>query len=724
MFMRQQSRSGFTLLEIVFTFFLVVLVGALSLWTLRPGASKAPTQGLAVALADEFAAARRLAISSGRPVALCMPRDSISPLASSIYRLEGWNTPTVTWSKGFSGDYPSCGFAPARWSGGGSWTDGAPESVVSKATAFNLNTWLPSISGINDDYVFCFTPDGGLVTNQMPALDGRYVVVVGQHLQVTPATHGVTVQGAKDPVTIFVSPYGAVETVTGLPGGSVPISGGETVTSEPVNRTQHRPGEVRISNIKVRPALDANTGYCVPGQYVTLEVYAYDPEGRGLFAKWKQGTNKGIFTYPDGGAPSGAVLVSEVDRMEFVNEIIDDPSTTEDDVTWTGTDPPPGGLFRARWGFTVPLSSTPGTTYEIEVDVKDARGECEIVNRPPPFVMRVAPAGRMIGEMRVNGRWQLVQVNPDGSNPRVISPPGVEEVLASMDENGTKIAFLQGNAGNRYVKIRALDGAYERTVAGPGDFTSVSLSPNGTWVSYRDNGAGILITENAEGGNRFTVSQSHPNAPNPPRSRSGWTKNSRFLLFENDSTIHWRRLEPPFNNNESFESDPRYGTLVGGIINGGMAERLYAPTTYRVGDAGAGVVQERCMISLGNNDPVLISVPVDGADGSSLNTVTASSLGSFTTSPGSMNALMMPDIDGGGGDPGSGATDDSYPNISSDSAFLVVNRAPEFTPIDDADNQRCALIFLNANYNYVGPPQIQLPSGMRRAIWIPVKQDD
>lgn len=699
MYVRTYARRGFTLTEVLFTLTLLLIIAGMSLSALKPAKAKGPTRGLAMALEEELSAARQLAISSGHPVALGMPTKD-GPVACSIYRLEGWNRPNLTWVKAFSGDYPGVGFVAGDW-GSVSGIPDAPQSSVSKLAGFKLSEWLPS--DCENDYIFCFTPEGGLVGKNLKAVNGRYTVVVGSNLQ---ASLGRVTAG-NEPMTLCVSPYGGIDLVTGVPSGTLPPGGGPaTAISKPAQITDFDDdGGVRISEIKMFPKLDSSglEGRCVPGQYITLEVYAYDPEGRGLFAKWKQEPNaRGIFTYPDGKAASSAPLVSEVERMEYLHE-------APDDINWNPSSfKPTGGVFRARWGWTVPFDSKPGDRYEIEVDVKDVKGQCTIVNPPEKIVIEPAPDGKLIVEKQIDGIWQFVQLNPDGSNDRIISPPGVQETNASLDSARTKMAFLQGTGTAKYVKIRALDGGYERTIAGPGNYTSVSLSPNGTWISYRfQTGSvldGTLVIQKVDGDGRIEVPQNFPGfnpATGTPRSRSGWTPDSSFVIYEGVNTLEWICLRDTSSR----------GTLLNPVPHGVYIEQPYAPTVYNASG------QERVLFSFGSYDPILAGIPLNRSGNSITTSPNLDFNTSFTTS-GTTTSNMFVDMSPGLPGAGSSALDDCYPNISADSRYLVLNRTTENDDIDSV-NQTVMFVEQAPSGNFVGPATRQLTGAIRRAIWVP-----
>lgn len=707
---RKRRSRGLSLIEIVFSIVLVVVLATVGLSTLKPAQSRAPARGLATALQEEFSAARELSISQGRPVALGIPTENGTVArASSIYRLEGWNRPTVTWSKGFSGDYPNTVFMPCRWAGP---TFGPLAlSPLSKFNLFQLDNWLPD--EFENDYIYCFLPDGGLVTNNLPATDGRYTLVVANTPNVSGSPpQGVTIDGAPDAVTLLISPSGAVDSYTGLPGGSLGSgAGGSAQSSAPQARTDHAGGgaTVVISEIMVRPnpaLAPPGQGICVPGQFVTLELYAYDPEGRALFSKWTQQsidtpTVLGTFTTPDS-AGINPNLPGEVDKMEFTYDI-------PPGLVWQGPPPAPGtGVFRARWSWTVPITSEPGHRYTVQADVRDVNGEVQISN-PAVIAFQTPPAsGRIISERRdpTGTRWQLVIMNPDGSGERVLSPPGVEEVMPTLDRSATKLACLQGTYPNRYVRVRNINGGGEIQIAGPGAYTSVSISPDGAWVSYRDNsGAGTLHTTKVDGSKSFPKTQTLVGSgPTVKKSRSGWSQDSRYLIYEHADQLFTVDLLNPAAN-------PPENLLLTPINNSGVMEQPLSPTTYMTQGG-----RERVLVSLGNIDPVLVSFEVTAANYAGT-AVAGGVLGDYLYA--STGPKLKPNMDGSGPG-GSQALDDDYPNVSSNSEFLILTRSAESATAtgEDADVQRLLLLPRDGE-NFRGPPIMDLDGNFRRAIWIP-----
>lgn len=643
---RKRAR-GFTLTEIVVTITLLAIMATLTLKGFGGGADKVSTLALATAVADELRASRELAVSNGHPVAIGIPTGG-GEVATSIYRLSGWSKPLVTWSQSYGGDYPRLGFAAARWSGA-SFTDGAPNPPLSKAGAFQLSDWVPTER--RSDSIICFTPDGGVVTKSnpalppLPALDGRYTIVIAKE----PTVSGRTISAGEEAVVVYVSANGAVEVSKGTPGASLPRSGGTPSTADYIPRESlSGSAEIWLSEIMIRPepgsGADADA-YCTPGQQVTFELYAYDPEGRELFTQWKQSGNtskRGTFTFPTSNTGN---LTVEAERMEWV------PNPDHHAINWNGAPAPTGGCFRSRWTWTVPLNSTPGDEFYVEADVQDATGQATIKNPPEKRTLGGPPAGRLLAEVwnPTLNRWEIVRMNPDGTGRQLLTPAGVEEVMPSVDGSGTKMAYLSGpigNVGNRYVKIRSLSGGGEFTIAGPAAFTSVSISPDGQWVSYRDNGSGTLFFRKVDNSKTLSVSQSWGGSVAAiPKSRTGWSGDGRYAVWESNSNLLVTDLTAVSSNSHV-------------IFTYSGTEQLFAPMCFTPISGGG----EHVVFTVGNVNPVLGLVRF-GASNCSPNTGNIAS------------GITMVDLEGTPGSPyGSGTFNDGLPSVSSKGNLLVLPR--------------------------------------------------
>ena len=683
-----RARRGFSLIEVTVVLGLVVLVAGITLMSLKPGKDKTSSLALATALADEFRSARQLAISNGHPVAVCFPTNGGSQeVANSIYRLEGWNVPRVTWSKGFGGDYPDLGFGAARWSGP-NFTDGAPLPPLTKAAAFNITTWVPSAH--RNDTVYCFTPDGGVITDNLPALDGNYTVVVAKN----PAIAGRTVSAGADATVVQISANGAVNYSKSVAPNLT--ASNSTARSNPKTREQlSGSARIRLSAINIRPSANdvSADAFCTPGQQVTFELFAYDPEGRELFTQWTQtGTDNrlGTFTFPEGTVG----LTSETERMEYI------PNPQDYNIDWGTAAAPTDGCFRSRWTWTVPLTSRVNDIYQVEADVQDATGNATIENPPPPIRLPAPPAGRLLVEMfnPALNRVEMVRMNPDGSGKQILTPMGLEEQMPSVDGTGTKVAFLQGpigNINNRTVKIRSLTGGGEFTVAGPGRFTSVSLSPDGSWISYRLDNAG------SPGQGTLFIRSVDPSGPvhsqtqtwggsvaDVEKCRTGWSNDGNFAYWGDDNKIMRTALGGSFSTST---------VLTYGLNALNATEQLFAPASFTPPDG-----EERILFTIGNYNPVLGHVKVSSLP---LTNVTFSS------------GIALVDLNGGGGGAGSSSFNDNLPAVSADSRKLVLPRTDLAT-----GNARGALIAdwqPGAGTFVSTPPGQTIEGDIRSVVWLP-----
>lgn len=736
--MKYRRPGGLTLIEICVVLSLVALLGLLSLSSLRPATEKAGTRGLAGAVLEAFEASRQFAIRSGQPVALGMPTDGGgNPMACSLYRLQGWNTPYVTWSNGLQGDYPDLGFAAALWDSAPA--PGGPAPVPPSAKYFHfgpaeLAAWLPD--QMEDDYIFCYLPDGSLITNGLPTSGGRYTVVVaGSPTFSGAAPANVRITSGTEPFTILVSPSGGVEMSKGCQGTSLPAGAGNTAASNPQARTQNQAtSDIYISQLKIRPNPSGTPGegICVPGQVVTLEIFAHCPQGDALFANWTQQPGsvtgqEGSFTWPT----QSSALPNEADRMEYISP--DRIARLPEPPNWGGAsyEPAPGtGIFRAQWTWTVPTGSEEGDLYNISANVQNAKADAVIRTPPRQVVMNPAPAGRLLVERfdPLTGLWQLWRMNPDGSGEKRITPEGMSEMMATLDRHGSLMAYLReipiGTPGvpatetgpnNRYVMTRTIDGPPENIIDGPGPFTSVSIAPGGNWVSYRNNATNTLITVRTDGTGRFEKEQVWGGSGYTlKKGKSGWSYDGRYLLYGTDFPAGNPVLCSVDVNSPGASRDPDH-ILFGPLdptASGGIP-RIFSPVSYQFNG------KEYVVTSCSGDDSYLVTFEVVGGN------YTANQTATTGTDPNSgVLATRRPRKNWGAGfTVGSPGMDEDFPAVSPDGTQLTYTTSPTTPGAEDTQDQEIVVLpNVDAQGVFFGqPPRVLNLPNVRRAIFIPAE---
>lgn len=695
---------------------LILVIMALSLTAMKPAAEKGSTLGLATALKEEFEATRQLAIKGGHPVALGIPARGELP-ANSIYRLSGWNTPHVNLSMSFGGDYPGLGFAACLW-------NGAPEVGASIAPpdsakfltfeAPQLQAWLTGDPDhdYSNDYIFCYLPDGSLITNNLPTSDGHYpVVIAGNPTFAGVAPSSVQISTGNNPWTLLISPHGAVDLINGTPGGTLAAGSGTGDTSAPQARTQsEEQAKIYLSELNVRPLPDPskpNESICTPGEVVTLEIFAHCPQGDELFANWTQIPGDrtklfGTFTNPN---QVGSKLENEADRMEFIpaNRI---PTKAGLKPLWKAGENPPinTGIWRAQWSWTVPLQTLPGELFDVTVNVQNAQNDAKIMTSPLPRLKNDAPKpGSMIVERKVNGLWQLWRMNPNGSGEHLLSPEGVQEMMPSLDRFGKRMALIRqgpGGIGDRHIIIRSIDGGLETVITNTaGRYTSVSMSPLGDWVAYRDDDADKLLVTRTDKTNTITKSQEdtsgHGYAVN--KLRSGWSQDGKYMLYEQGTAIHSLKL----SNGKDIEFLGPYDTM-----DNGNVPWLYAPTSYVHGG------KEYVILSHTTNKPFLLSLEVTDYD-----TKLDSNFDAATSN------RRVRDLGPDEKDVTHGLSM-SYADVSHDGK-LTYTQGTSYTIGDTKPNEEDddLKVYIMSNITsdgiFYGPPTVMQQENIRRAIFIP-----
>jgi hypothetical protein len=433
------------------------------------GMSKARTsgnsRGLATAVAAEFRLAREKAIAKGSPVAVVVAEG----VSRSLFFLEGDTMPLVTRTVNYSGDYPEGAIAVATYSGP-SFND--PMDIPgSKALEWEsrLSAWLPS--DYEDASVFMFIPNGTVVTNNVPAADGTYRVIVGTGMELS----GNSLEAVGEPQTVAISQTGAVETFGHLLGstGGVNTAGGATsaVAAPPAPAIGYDEEKPTILVSRVTPPAEEVDGNLVhvldKGEYLTLEIFARSGDGRPLYAGWEdnpttKGGNvnfKGAFSVPGG----------ELERMEFYPKFNIADNGEDEDIRQD--------VWRSVWTWTPPPVAEAGDQYLLTVDVTDAtKQHTAALPQIQPVV--ISPPGELVFESNRSGRWHLYTMWADGSRTVRLTSGPHDHRWASATADGKLIAFERDGDEAWVMNI---DGTGQFKVA---DGARPTISPTGDSIAY------------------------------------------------------------------------------------------------------------------------------------------------------------------------------------------------------------------------------------------------
>ncbi len=291
-FGRPGGTSGFTLLEVIVTFLLVIVGLALIVPSGRTSQDSATTKTVAEDLVARMRLARQAAVTRSVPVAVVFPADENTQQTEEAYFLEGEINPKVTERWRIPQTRTETVYYTGRWAGP-EWRPATP--LRSPSIRFDLDGWFADIER-PDANMIVFTPSGTVVSN-MQAADGRFRVLVAMGLSGADGS----VSSANVPHTVWVSATGESGLEAGIHAADIPAShlrdsGPVAVMKEGTTR-ENRPPVVQIIAPGTRPGPKAlpdnvnpktNNGNVLNlDSVLTLEVRVRDPDGDAPYFRWE-----------------------------------------------------------------------------------------------------------------------------------------------------------------------------------------------------------------------------------------------------------------------------------------------------------------------------------------------------------------------------------------------------------------------------------------------------
>lgn len=531
---------------------IVGLMAALSILALHNSDARAGARGLATVVMAEFESARQSAIRYRQPVAVVLPTNGGSQANSGgLYLLEGETRPLVTRIHDYTREFRgvdlfvgSWGTNPATFSDPSATTRKNASFPGAKGPAFSLESWLPtSPVDPRSDYCFVFLPDGSVVTNDLPAFDNTYHVLVAAGVATGPAggLGGTDTVSGSPPYhrlfttgecyTLCISPAGSIRMETGLlssdgstlitarAGSSAPGAGPPPPsTVSPVNPTLV-PGFPSITPVPNPATLPPNVdAVLTKDQYLTLEVQGVSNSGGELFCNWDvtyhATPEKGAFSFSLGG-PNGG-------RMEWDASIDVDGDSV------------PDGAWRALWQWRPPPTAAPGDRYDLQAVVSDRDAPALKVQIEKRIM--ITPPGKVLFETDRTGSAEVWSMNDDGSRQQVFRA-NASEITADLQ--GSRFVYVRG--GNLWLAFPRLPETEDVQLTTSGGVEHPSMSPSGHRIAYR-RGDNIYVIQASPTNLPAMVD----NAPLPPAARMdpstekfGWDPAGNILLYTKNEEI-WR----------------------------------------------------------------------------------------------------------------------------------------------------------------------------------------
>ena len=455
---------AFTLMEIVFGFLIVAILLGLTATNLRSSVQQEGPRGLAYTLASDLRAARAEAQRSGKMVAVGFASEGRSnSLSRSAVIRKGDQRGHISRILNYGNEYKGAIFL-------GTWP-GSQETTVDVPLGWDMST--------ADTTTIYFRPDGSAFSNELPAIEGNYPLVVATSFLGNLNGPSGTLSHALNPHTVWVSAAGSVTVdESSVPSGTLPVPTGEAVMSvaELDLSKEPSPSSPNVIFTKFLPekvdGLDMASigqnfvsvhpnqkegGYLEYG-VATIEIKAKDSDGGPLTYRLEATASRG--------AP-GEFTVSNLEgKMRYVFDETEKDHVWHSVISWR---PPPG--------------AAPDLVYDLKVTVQDPEGNSvEIVSGARLPRVTSLPPSRLV--MNTADR-RLYLANLDGANEIHINKNG-GEFLPFFSADGSRVFSFHDQGTTRELRSRAADGSssFERLATFQnGGGTEVKYDPTYTYAA-------------------------------------------------------------------------------------------------------------------------------------------------------------------------------------------------------------------------------------------------
>lgn len=462
-------RQGFSIIELVLGLAIVSIFLGMTVITLRQSISQEGPRALAYTVTSDLKAARAEAQRSGNLVAFCLPSDGkTNSFSHNAVVRKGQQSGHLHKILNYGREYRGFIFAGA-WSG----------SVLE--THEVTPDWRTSTQ---EEMAIYFRPDGTAFSNDIPAVQGNYPLVVGSAFQSSGGGPSATLSAIKNPHTIWVSQAGTITIdEKKVPVGTLALGGNEpTVAALDYMTAPSTDIGPKIRDIKFLPetivgldsvGMSQNYVNVHPDQkdserleygIATMLILATDRDGGPLYYDLEGFSSEGGIGKFSVSKKSGAMdyVLNEDDNIYYWQAL----------VSWR---PPPG--------------ADEDTEYELRVTVRDEDGNTDETSSGAgllPKIGTLAPVRLVMA----TADGHLYLANIEGGSCIKLTDTGFPERNPFFSQDGSRIySFMDTPSGGQQFRVRNADGSRSYRVLRnfAADVTrTLQYDPTYTYVAYLD----------------------------------------------------------------------------------------------------------------------------------------------------------------------------------------------------------------------------------------------
>jgi type II secretory pathway pseudopilin PulG len=459
----RRGERGLSLVEIIMVFAIIAILLSITAISLKSTVQREGPKGMANNVVADLRAARTEASRSGKLVAICFPSDGkTNPFSQNAILRKGSQTGHISKSLSYDRAYNGYLFA-GTWPGAEtmSW-----EVPIGWSTA------------TSDEFCIFFRPDGTAFSNDIPAVEGNYPLLVGSAFVANGTGTATSVAAVSDPYTIWVSGSGNIsleENTT--PSGTLPPTDIEpnpatsSVTASPddnppvIEDIEFLPKGVPGSDtvgigqnyVDIHPDQKETEENRLEYGIATMLITASDKDGGPLYFDLK--------AIASSGARGNFTVSNETGAMDYIY----DPATNS-------------GKWQALVSWRPPPGADEDTVYELQITIRDDKGLTAFTASGAGLLPKIAslPPSRMVLQ---TDDEQLYLSNIEGAATVKITEDDEPEYEPFFSPDGTRIYSKHRTpGGGLQIRVRNADGSGLKVLR---EFSPAIVAANSTIIDGR-----------------------------------------------------------------------------------------------------------------------------------------------------------------------------------------------------------------------------------------------